>query len=213
MKLSQDNKDKINEAFIIAFVVSLLLFLALRILPGVWGLDTSGRGYKIVLDSFITLTIITFIGTIITGFFATDEDKRRMKEAWQELEHEKMAKARASRYEVVVKCPLIDLTDNQKEAVIELLKKRIVHHEKDINRFDRSLVYRYLSALRLMHKIELVKSPEDKDARRMWIEQITGFTEPEEEWAHFRGDYDEFKKNSKVDNAVKELEAVIEKAR
>lgn len=213
MKLSQEKIDKINEALLIAFVVSLLLFLALRILPGVWGMDTSVRAYKIVLDIFITLSVISFIGTIISGIFATDEDKKRMKEAWQEFELEKKAKAKASRNEVVVQCPLIDLSDNQKEAVIELLKKRIVHHEKDIKRFDRSLVYRYLSALRSMHKIEPVKSQEDKDARRMWIEQITGFNEPEEEWAHFRGDYDEFKKNSKVRDAVKELEGVIEKAR
>ncbi len=132
----------------------------------------------------------------------------------QELQTEDKTRIKAVRDAEEVECPLIDLNEKQKEEIIKLLKDRINTHEKDITRFNRSIVYTYLSALRALHKITPVKdNSEDKDARRKWIEQITGLYEPQEEWAHFRGDYDEYKSNSKVRAAVKEIEEKIEKFR
>ncbi|MBR2265796.1 MAG: hypothetical protein IJ882_03860, partial [Paludibacteraceae bacterium] len=107
------------EALLIAFVVSLLLFLALRILPGVLGMDTSVRAYKIVLDIFVTLSVISFIGAIISGIFATDEDKKRMKEAMKELREEEADRKRKK--PATVPSPLIELTEGQEKVVIRFL--------------------------------------------------------------------------------------------
>ena len=132
----------------------------------------------------------------------------------QELQEEDIKKKRkALQSKEEVECPLVDLNERQKQAVEDLLKRRIPKHAKDEGRFDRAVVYTYFSGLRALHVITPVKSSDDIDARRRWIEQITGLYEPQNEWAHFRGDYDEFKHNNKVKAAIKEIESEIEKFR
>lgn len=208
MKLTQEQIDKIHrisDRCIKGIILGGFVILFLK--PGNWFWWVAG----------ISLAVAIVVNTIV-GHWATDEEKEQriaeLKEAIQEAREEDIKKkSKAPQSKEEVECPLIDVNDRQKEEIIELLKRRITTHEKDSSRFSRSVVYTYLSALRALHVIVPVKNSDDIDARRRWIEQITGLYEPQNEWAHFRGDYDEFKHNNKVKAAIKEIESKIEKFR
>lgn len=208
MKLTQEQIDKIHrisDRCIKGIILGGFVILFLK--PGNWFWWVAG----------ISLAVAIVVNTIV-GHWATDEEKEQriaeLKEAIQEAREEDIKKkSKAPQSKEEVECPLIDVNDRQKEEIIELLKRRITTHEKDSSRFSRSVVYTYLSALRALHVIVPVKNSDDIDARRRWIEQITGLYEPQNEWAHFRGDYDEFKHNNKVKAAIKEIESEIEKFR
>ena len=173
--------------------------------------------YKAVAAILGIIAILSIIGVMLLSPWSTDEEnvqkKAELKEIMQEIQEEKGETRKKERSMEEVACPRIDLNDKQKKAVETLLQKRIPQHDKDKSRFDRSVVYTYLRALRAMHKIEPVKNSDDIDYRRRWIEQLTGLYEPQNEWAHFRGDYDEHKRNNKVKDAIKEIEYAIEKFR
>ena len=173
--------------------------------------------YKVVASILGIIVILSFIVVMLLSLWSTDEEKEQkkseLKEIIKEIQEEKSETRKRERSMEEVACPLIDLNDKQQKAVEELLQKRIPKHEKDRSRFDRSVVYNYLRALIAMHKIKPVKNSDDIDNRRRWIEQLTGLYEPQNEWAHFRGDYDEHKRNNKVNDAIKEIESAIEKVR
>lgn len=162
------------------------------------------------------LSAIAIAVNVISGYYATDEEKEAfksaVKDAVRETQEEKQ-KRKTVQAVGEVECPLIALNEKQKEEITALLKRRITTHEKDSSRFSRSVVYAYLSALRALHIITPVMNSDDIDARRRWIEQTTGLYEPQDQWAHFRGDYDEHKSNNKVRAAIKEIESIIEKFR
>ena len=210
----QKRIDKINSIAIAVFVIALILFVAILLIPKIWEIDTEQFAFKVAHNSMLTICAIAFVVAIISGLWATDEEKKRIIEALREIKEEEASERRNKIVASTdIKCPLIDVNENQKDAIVALLKRRIPKHDKDENRFDRSVVFTYLRALRAMHIMEPVKGPDDIDARRAWIEQITGLCEPQDQWAHFRGDYDEFKRNNKVRAAIKELEAEIAKIR
>ena len=208
MKLTQEQIDKIHK--ISDWCIKGIIlggFVILFLKPGNWFWWVAG-----------ILLVVAIVVNTISSHWATDEEaqqrKAEIKEAMQELQEEDIKKKRkALQSKEEVECPLVDLNERQKQAVEDLLKRRIPKHAKDEGRFDRAVVYTYFSGLRALHVITPVKSSDDIDARRRWIEQITGLYEPQNEWAHFRGDYEEFKHNNKVKAAIKEIESEIEKFR
>ena len=173
--------------------------------------------YKYTAIILGIVSIIAFCITVFMSIWASDDEKEKKKaeirEILQEFKKAEQLNRTLNKSNETVKCPLVNVNEEQKEAIIQLLKRRITKHEKDDSRFDRSVVYTYLRALRSMNKIEPIVNSEDIDDRRKWIEQITGLYEPQDQWAHFRGDYDENKRNRRVNAVIKELESEIEKFR
>lgn len=217
--------DKLGTISVAVFSVGLVLGLIYVCLE-ICGVSLKNWEYVHILrkafkylffGSFILIMVFGLISNWIAKRLGIDEEKAKrkaeIKEAIQEIETEKKTQTKLIRDTEEVECPLIDLNEKQKEEIINLLKRRITTHEKDYSRVNRSVVYTYLSALRALHVITPVKNSDDIDARRRWIEQIAGLFEPPDEWAHFRGDYDENKSNNKVRAAIKEIESEIEKFR
>ncbi|MBO7457194.1 MAG: hypothetical protein J6T71_05175 [Paludibacteraceae bacterium] len=213
MKLTQEQIDKIYKYSELSIVIIFFggLFV-LCILPKEWG--------NWPFWTWLGLFIASILVCAIFKGYATDEEeekfKKAVRDAVQEAQIETQTKAKRAIIESreVVECPLVDLNERQKQAVEDLLRRRIPKHAKDETRFDRAVVYNYLRALRSMHVLNPVRNSEDIDTFRKWIEQITGLYEPQEEWAHFRGDYEDFKRsNRKIQDAVKELTGEIEKFR
>lgn len=208
MKLSQEQIDKIykiSDRCVKGIILIGLVVVFLK--PGNW-----------FWWVFFILLILSMLVNVISNHFATDEEKAEFKKAVkdavrEEREAEVKKKRKAHQDRSDMGCPLIDVNDKQKEEIIELLKHRITKHIQDDTRFNRSVVYAYLTALRSAHIINPVKTDDDKDERRIWIEQITKLYEPQSEWAHFRGDYDEFKKTKRARDAKKEIEYILEKFR
>ena len=214
MKLSQEKIDKIKHYSEAGLCISLALVAVLGLIPKIWSIHIP----EFVMSIVATCLFLSFAVLLVSSFWTTNEEKEQrkaeIKEALLELQSEEKNKINVAREAEEAECPLIDLNEKQKEAIIKLLQRRITTHEKDSSRFNRSVVYTYLSALKALHKITPVRNSDDIDARRRWIEQITGLYEPRNEWAHFRGDYDDYKRpNKKIQNAVKEIESEMEKFR
>lgn len=210
--------DRIKHISQAGFIISFALVIVLQLIPSIWHIEWPQVVNSIIKNTVITLFFLSFATLLVSSFWSTDDEKEErkaeFKEVMQEIREEEIQKKRKkTQSKEEVACPLIDVNDRQREAIIELLKRRITTHEKDVTRFNRSVVYAYLTALRAAHVITLAKTDEDRDERRRWIEQITGLYEPQNEWAHFRGDYDESKTTKKAREAKKEIENILEKFR
>lgn len=207
----QKKIDKFNSIAIIVFVIALMLFLLHLVLPKVWDINTTGI-YKVVQNICLTIFLVAFVCTILSGIWATDEEKKRIKEAVrEELEdNEKNAKKKQDR--LPVDCPLTDKALPYKDKIEDFLKRRISEHPNDTKRFKASSAQYYLVALQELHYL---KSEENVDTLRRWVEQVTGKYEPESEYAHFRQGFDEQrervknKRNKPVNKAKQEIEKLL----
>lgn len=219
------HQENINKAYRICKhigEISIVLLLALGfsvlikpILLRI-GVDiTLWSAYNIISSVYIYLAIILGIVTVLSlccvlilGIFSKeDEEKQQFKDLIHEIldttgeERAKVLKDNARE----VECPLVNVTEDQKIVIEELLRKVIPAHAKDKNRFDRAQAWYYLTALIRKGYLKKPITPDEIDLLRAWIEQITGKYEPQEEWAHFREGFPS-KNNNKVDKALKRIE-------
>ena len=214
MPNKQQNIDKFNKIAVIVFVVALMMSFAHLVLPKVWDISTDCI-YKIVQNIYISISIIALICAIVSGIWATDEEKKRIKEAVrEELEaREKSASKKNDR--VAVECPLTATALPYKDLIEDFLKRRISEHPNDVTRFKASVAQYYLIALQ---ELNYLNSDENVDTLRRWVEQVTGKYEPESEYAHFRQGFSEqqqrvkAKRNKQVLDAKQEIIKLLSKA-
>jgi len=203
MKLSQEKIDKINNVALTIFVVSLLICGAFAIITDIWNILTSGFLHKIILNILITITVISLLVALITGFWATDEDKKRMKEVMKELREEESKKRRLIPSDERIKSPLKGLTPQQEDVIIDLLCNKI----SVVNgRLKTSELKHLLKALALDGNLD----DSDKDRVIAWVEQKT---EKQVDVRNLKYDYDakiSDKEVTKWGNKIRERFEIIE---
>lgn len=80
--------DKINNIAFTVFMIALILIVAITLIPKIWEINTELFAFKICFKSILTINVVSFIVDIVSGIWATDEEKKRIKEALQEIKDE-----------------------------------------------------------------------------------------------------------------------------
>ena len=105
---------------LVVFALGVLL-----ILPSIWGLNIPKNVTSIISKVLITLFCLSVAVAFITSIWATDEqreqDKTDMKDILQEIKEEENAERKTRKKPANVKCPLVNLTPLQIEAVQEII--------------------------------------------------------------------------------------------
>lgn len=162
----QKKIDNFNEVSLWVFVIALLLWVAFLLLPKIWDIDDSYSIFKIIRNIFITISGLAFCSAMVSGFWATDEDKKRMKAILLELKAEEAAKPKPTIYDSEeIKIPLKGLTPQQISAVHELLQ-----HIPEQNG--------HLKTSELVQMLRALKGQGDLDDSNMqqviaWVEHVT----------------------------------------
>lgn len=162
--------------------------------------------YKLEHWIIVAIWILMGIAVVvyaIFGHFATDEEKEEFKNVVKEVLNESVHKS--TELEPTIEptgdgCPLINLTNEQKRKVEQILRDLPSHNKKE-NEINMKEVARFLTALVNLGYISGAKSV-DKNGLRLWVESVTGKLSPEQ--CHFNDAYP-----SKFKRGIKEYEEII----
>ncbi len=174
--------------------------------------------YKYIAAGLAIVAVLALIALFLLSIWATDEEeKKRQEEEQRRIEqiedvlqkHEANKKTQnkpATNAEV--RCPLINVTPEQKDLLERYIKEHMHKHVTDPNRFDRAWAFGYLLALQ---RLRYISRNEDIDNMRAWLEDVTGLHEPSDERAHFKNDFKKRAETPKSAQLVETIENLMKK--
>lgn len=172
MKLSQEIIDKIKHGSEAGLCISFAALIILNLVPAIWQIEIPKTIDQIIGKSCITLLFVSFAVLIVSSFWASDDKKKQriedLREAMQELQEEEIKKKRKVPSDERIKSPLKGLTPQQEDAVIDLLRNKILVVK---GRLKTSELKHLLKALQLQGDLD----DSDMDHVIAWVEQVTGY--------------------------------------
>ena len=168
MKLSQEIIDKIKHGSEAGLGISFALLAVLGIIPEIWNIHIP----KFVMSIIITCFFLSFAVLLVSSFWASDDEKKQrvenLREAMQELQAEELKKKRNVPADERIKSPLKGLTPQQENAIIDLLRNKILVEN---NRLKTAELKHLLIALKRQGDLD----DSDMDRVIAWVRQVTGY--------------------------------------